>query len=565
MKLITITTFNNCENTIRQCIESLKNQYYTNFTSYLIDNMSTDNSYEIAKQLVGNDDRFILIKNKTKKNKTKNILDVLNDNVKINWDDVIIDVDCNGYLSNKHVFGLINKTFMNHNVWICNGRLEDKNGILNSQNLIIPENIRTNILNFHNVRFYRSFLFRAINPEHLNFEILGDLSSNIPMLEMSGSEHFIYLDESLFTYNQYENNLTDEVINLIQTLPEYERLILINKNKKNINKRDLSIVIPSYGNPNFTKECLESVINSIKNFNCEILVGIDSCVQTFEFVKSNTFDDRIKFYYFQRNVGPYVVKNSLSQISNSDYILFFDSDDIMVEELINDIVIYKSEYDLIKPMYLDFQRDVVNINHKSTHSNTYGEGVFGINKELFLGLNGFEGWRCAADSELMGRLYKNKVKMTHTKRIGFYRRIHKDSLTQHPETNYFSKLRGTYHLLSKRKKYHGPLDNITVEPFDLIDSLSSQYDETEMKITKEEKMISIKEKLKFNIKKTSTPIDYDTLNNLNNNTISYNPSKNIKPIRENTPVNRNELFELKKGTLAEQNKRFFPMKRKLDL
>ena len=179
--------------------------------------------------------------------------------------------------------------------------------------------------------------------------------------------------------------------------------------------------------------------------------------------------------------------------------------------------------------------------------------------------NGFEGWRCAADSDLMGRLYKNKVKLTHTKRIGFYRRIHSDSLTQRPETNFFSTLRAKYASISKNKKYHGPLEKLIVEPFNLINNLSSEYESNDVFVTKEEKMKSIKESLNFDIQKETNQIDYDSVNFLNNNSRTYNPSKNIKPIRENIPVNRNELFELKKGTLAEHNREFFPMKRKLNL
>jgi len=216
-------------------------------------------------------------------------------------------------------------------------------------------------------------------------------------------------------------------------------------------------------------------------------------------------------------------------------------------------------------MYLDFQVNTKHIDMNILLSKTYGEGVFAIKKEVFLKLNGFEGWRCAADSDLMGRLYKNKIKLTHTKRIGFYRRIHKDSLTQHPNTNFISPLRAKYASISKNKKYHGPLEKLTVEPFKLIKTLSSQYEDEKVFITKEEKMGLLKESLNLNPKKNVNEINYDDINKLNNNSRTYNPSKHIKPLRENVPVNRNELFELKKGTLAEHNREFFPMRRKLDL
>ena len=66
----------------------------------------------------------------------------------------------------------------------------------------------------------------------------------------------------------------------------------------------------------------------------------------------------------------------------------------------------------------------------------------------------------------------------------------------------------------------------------------------------------------FNVQKNSNKPDYDVINNLLNKKEVYHPSKNIKPVKENTPVNRNEIFELKKGTLAEQNLRMFGGKKK---
>jgi len=93
MKLIIVSTFWNTGNLVSDCINSLKNQYYTNFTAYFIDDMSSDNSYDIAKNTIGNDERFILIKNTEKKYKTKNFIDVIRDNPRISWNDVIIEID----------------------------------------------------------------------------------------------------------------------------------------------------------------------------------------------------------------------------------------------------------------------------------------------------------------------------------------------------------------------------------------------------------------------------------------------------------------------------------------
>ena len=400
--------------------------------------------------------------------------------------------------------------------------------------------------------------------QKINFELFpiirrGRLSSSGVGLQMS--KRVSNLNITVKNFGSLIEHIGNDDSKMHPVLRIKQPLIASNIN----NDKVLSIIISTYGHPHFLQECLNSIIESIKDLSCEILVGIDCCHKTLEFIKNNSFDNRIRFYFFNKNVGPYIVKNSLTKISSSDYVLFFDSDDIVKHDLINDVVTNKSKYDLIKPMYLDFSNDIKNIDYNILLSKTYGEGVFAIKKELFLRFNGFEGWRCAADSDFMGRLYKNKIKLLHTKKIGFYRRIHKDSLTQHPTTNFFSPLRAKYHSISKRKRNHGPLEKLTIEPFNLIETLVSERFEVDEFVLNKNKINSIKEKLNFNTKKEVNSIDYNSVNKFNNNPRSYNPSKHIKPVRENIPVNRNELFELKKGTLAEQNKQFFPLRRKIDL
>lgn len=326
----------------------------------------------------------------------------------------------------------------------------------------------------------------------------------------------------------------------------------------------LSIIIPTFKNTEFLIECIDSIIASIKDLNCEILIGIDGCEITKEFVKDKKFDERVNFFFFRNNVGPYIVKNSLSTITKSDYILFFDSDDIMTDNLIQDCVRFMKTHKLIKPMYLNFNDNSSNIDINITKTNTYGEGVFAIDKKTFLTMNGFEGWRCAADSDLMSRLYKNNVKLMTTKTIGFYRRVHKNSLTQHPETSLSSSIRAKYSSISRNKKYFGPLPKLSTDSFEglYVDRIYNSEKERFIQLRNERERI-LNDVLKLNVNKKKT-VNYDIINLINDNPKIYSPSKNIKPFRENTPNDRNKLFEIKKGTLAEQNKVFFPQKRERD-
>ena len=321
--------------------------------------------------------------------------------------------------------------------------------------------IRKNIVEYFNYKLWS---------ENLNRGLDGSMEKKMRSLPDLKKINFKCIDYGVSCDIKSENNIT-KLHTFINQLEEISVDSIHFKFVDDcVSTYNLTIIIPTYNTVEYLEECLNSVIKSIKNLNFQILVGIDNCTETLEYVKNNSFDKRIKFYFFEENVGPYIIKNSLSKLSKSDYILFFDSDDIMKEELIRDVINYKSSKDLIKPMYLDFQKDSKNIDGEILISKTYGEGVFAISAELFKKMNGFKGWRCAADSELMGRLYKNKIKVLHTKRIGLYRRVHKNSLTQHSDTGLFSKLRREYIKNIKSEKKFGPLLEMETFPFIKIDT-----------------------------------------------------------------------------------------------
>jgi glycosyltransferase involved in cell wall biosynthesis len=205
MNLIIISPFWNSSELTKKCIESLKNQYYTNFKAYFIDDMSTDNSYDVAKETIGDDNRFILIKNKVKKHKTKNFIDIIRDNYNIRWDDVIIELDGDDRLSDNFVLGQINKVFMDENIWVCGSKWKDQYGRLGNYGKPKPSRARKTSWNFSHLRTFRSFLFNLIDDDDLKFEgeyfkAGCDLGHGIPILEMCGEEHFHYIDEPLYTY-----------------------------------------------------------------------------------------------------------------------------------------------------------------------------------------------------------------------------------------------------------------------------------------------------------------------------------------------------------------------------
>lgn len=323
----------------------------------------------------------------------------------------------------------------------------------------------------------------------------------------------------------------------------------------------LSIIIPTFSNVSFLPECFESILKSIKDLDCEILVGIDGCNETLNYLKNKQFDKRFKFYFFEKNIGPYVIKNTLVTKSSSNNILFFDSDDIMLEDMVPEALHVLSKNKFYKPMYIDFKnKNDVKVT-SLTKSNKYGEGVFAIDRETFLSFNGFEGWRCAADSDLMGRLYSKNISFSFGKMVSFLRRIHPNSLTVKPETNYSSKMRAHYYGLSKKKRPNGVCDILSTSECKPI-TITYIKDPIQEKFESRKKEVDIVLGSILNLKnkKPETSVDYGKINEIISKKGVYNVNSSIKPVRQNTPKDRNELMNLKKGNVTEQMNKMFPVK-----
>ena len=235
----------------------------------------------------------------------------------------------------------------------------------------------------------------------------------------------------------------------------------------------LSVIIPTYDSVDYLFELIES-INLEKNIKFEVLIGIDNCEKTLEFVKNHKFNHNFNFYYFNENYGPYIIKNTLSELAKYDKLLFFDSDDVMLDGLIKVVNEKLNDFECVKPKYLNFIDKEDGRSFKKEKSQ-FGEGVFGIQKDLFLTMNGFEGWRVAADSDFMERLYSTNRKVYLTPQPLFYRRIHPNSLTLRLDTGYSSQLRGKYSKMSKNKKNKPVNDEFVKGGYRMLDLSTNEF------------------------------------------------------------------------------------------
>lgn len=108
---------------------------------------------------------------------------------------------------------------------------------------------------------------------------------------------------------------------------------------------DISIIVPAYNAEKYIKTCLESLVNQTKK-EIEIIVVNDGSTDKTEKIIKSFKDDRIK-YYKNTNHGIGYTRNFGIDKSNSDYIMFVDSDDYLRKDACELL------YDKITNEYLD--------------------------------------------------------------------------------------------------------------------------------------------------------------------------------------------------------------------
>ncbi len=261
-------------------------------------------------------------------------------------------------------------------------------------------------------------------------------------------------------------------------------------------------------------------------------------------------------FYFEENKGPYTIKNSLAEISTTNNILFFDADDIMNQNMVEEIINGLKNYTCVKPKFNEF-------GGKSLGGTRFGEGVFGIKKSLFMSMNGFEPWMMAADSDFMGRLYKKGLKILHTPQVLFKRRVHPDSLTNRKDTGLRSIERARYAKISKNKRGDGNPKILHKRSYVVIDSQTtknlSKIRQQEIENRKRIIDLVLKPQPRKVVRKNTKKGPIVT----NDNRLDFlTKTKNNKEkkIYNNQPENRQDLINKKKSQITKTIRDHFPKK-----
>ena len=238
--MIIVTTLYNAEDYIERCLASIMSQNYRDFVCYITDDISTDKSVEKVKSMITGDDRFILIENNVKLYQPGNYDQVIRGNGNINDSEVVVEIDGDDWLPDAKTLSRIAEVYSDKDIWIANGSFRYSNGQLGfASEQTITDNLRSSRFTASHIRTWRAFLWRAIKQNDLKDEngifwrVTGDLAFMYPMLEMAGNEHYKFMTDVNYIYNEgnpindhkVDMSLVTDIAVKIRNKTPYEKIV----------------------------------------------------------------------------------------------------------------------------------------------------------------------------------------------------------------------------------------------------------------------------------------------------------------------------------------------------
>jgi glycosyltransferase involved in cell wall biosynthesis len=236
--MIILTTTYNCENYVEKSLLSIMGQRFKDFKCYITDDISTDKTVEIIKKTIKGDDRFILIENKEKLYQGGNYDQIIR-GFDISDEEICVEVDGDDWLPHSNVLSKIHDVYSDNKTWITSGSFKYSDGRKGFANPPTDfNNLRKQTFTLSHLRTWKSWLWKKIKVEDLKdlngiyWTEANDVAFMFPMVEMAGQEHFTFLDDVLYIYNE-TNPLNEHKVsiskvtqtaNTIRNKPKYEKI-----------------------------------------------------------------------------------------------------------------------------------------------------------------------------------------------------------------------------------------------------------------------------------------------------------------------------------------------------
>ncbi len=217
--VILIGSYNN-EKWVKQNIESVQSQTYTNWKLIYYNACSTDKTGQIAKEIAETDSRISVWSDDTRHLKGY-FLSKVNTYTPIHDTDIVCVLDGDDFLSSPDVLDYLNQVYTQTSCWMTYGGMivwegGDKTTQAYPQNSLPPQQVfdqklyRNDLWRYSHLRTCRGFLWNRLNPEDFKsktngeYMTLEDLVMMYDCLEMCPGKKIFRVEEPVYIYNASE-------------------------------------------------------------------------------------------------------------------------------------------------------------------------------------------------------------------------------------------------------------------------------------------------------------------------------------------------------------------------
>jgi glycosyltransferase involved in cell wall biosynthesis len=218
-KFIVIVPVYNAEPFIEKCLKSILNQTYKNFELVVIDDCSTDKTYEVINKVhaeFGNS--FNVCQNHIRVGSPLATFIKGIEFFSFNKEDILVTVDGDDFLYDNSVFEYLNNSYQNENIYMTYGNFIPFSGTYGKFCKPIPDTQtyrRSGAWYASHLRTVKKKLFDLINKDDLRdfngeyYKMAGDAAYMYPIIEMAGKNHLLFIDKVLYVYN--DMNILNEM------------------------------------------------------------------------------------------------------------------------------------------------------------------------------------------------------------------------------------------------------------------------------------------------------------------------------------------------------------------